>query len=763
MLENQDKNLINYLSARTGLNAVLTELLLKRGFNTEEKILEFLEPSLSKLSSPFTFEGMTEAVDIIKKHISSGKILIFGDYDCDGIGASAMLKMSLEEHGANVAVFIPTRIEDGYGLSVNSLHRAIDIHHPTLIVTVDCGIGSIEEVEIAKELGVEILVTDHHEPREILPKCVIVNPKIQVGAPELCGCGVAYMLIRAIYGDKYAEKYLDICAISTIADLVPLIDDNRIIAVEGLKRISSNSVRIGLKALLHVSGHKSNTPVTSSDIAFKIAPRLNASGRLSNAEKSLKLLVSNDERECRKLSEELENENKRRQELCSETIADARKLLLDYDLVNKRIIVLHSDSWEGGVIGIAAAKIAEEFHRPTVLFSKKDDVYKGSCRSINGINIHEVLSGSSEHIIQFGGHQMAAGLSVEPEKIESFIEKSNQFIKENYSDDLFKLEYHSDATLNLNEITLQFVNQLKRLEPFGMGNPKPLFSTVVGALPFERLKKSNHIKCKISPICEIVAFNQLEKLETLRENMSKTLYFNPDKDFFNGREFIKLNYKNMVVNEIIPSDKEILLSLAERYTLKREGNNVKRIRSSSNKLFGKLVITWSKNTYMELINQYPDYVRALHKLSSQNPYNTILLAPHGTENFDYFSEIVVYDSAPQSYIDALNNSTSSTITSIKNKVNVNICVKLPDRDTLVKIYNCIRSNYKDRDAEGVLDIYSKCIYACNYQISYETFALGYYILQELDIIYFEDNIIRFSTEKKDLAQSEILKLSEVNV
>lgn len=761
MTDNCNKNLILALSEKTRLNSVLTEILVKRGFNTEEKLIEFLEPNLSMLSEPQVLDNIDMAVDIINKHIKNGKILIFGDYDCDGIGASAMLYLALEDHGADTSVFIPTRIEDGYGLSENSLKRAIDNTKPTLIVTVDCGIGSVSEVEYAKSLGVEIIVTDHHEPRETLPNCTIVNPKVQVGAPELCGCGVAYMLIRALYGDKYAEQFLDICAISTIADLVPLIGDNRIIAQEGLKRMSGANVRPGIKALLKVSGHKYNSPVTSSDIAFKLAPRLNASGRLSNAEKSLKLLTSTNPHVCEMLSVELENENKKRQELCLDTISQARKQLLDYDLVNNRIIVLQNDNWEGGVIGIAAAKIAEEFHRPTVLFAKKEDIYKGSCRSIAGINIHEVLTGAEQAIIQFGGHQMAAGLSIMPEKLDEFIKLCNDYIKSNYSDDLFRLNYHSDACIPLSEINLQFVNQLKRLEPFGMGNPKPVFSAEVRALPFERIKKLNHVKCKIAYGSEMVAFNELENLETLRSDMSKTIYYNPDKEVFMGRESVRCTYKNMVINEILPSDRELLITVAERYSLKGKVNEDKRLKGAADNLFGKLMITWSKETYMELIAKYPDYTRSLHKLSSSNPYNTILLAPKGVDNFEYYSEIEVYDNPPFSYINALNIGFSAKVTEYNNPLRLTIRDRLPDRNSLIKTYNAIRSHYLNKSKENLIDMYYKCVQD-GYTYGYLEFVLGYNVLIELDIIYFENDVIRFSKEKKDLAQSEILKLAGSN-
>lgn len=758
MSENLSKNLILELSKKIGLNEVLTEILVKRGFCDEQKLVEFLEPKLSNLINPFELQGMQEAVDALNKHINGGKILVFGDYDCDGIGASALLYLALKEHGANVNVFIPTRVEDGYGLSESSLTRAIDNFNPTLILTVDCGIGSVDEVELAKANNVEIVVTDHHEPRDVLPNCTIVNPKIQEGAPELCGCGVAYMLVRALYGDKYAEQYLDVCAISTIADLVPLIGDNRIIASEGLKRLSNGSQRVGIKALLKVSAHKPFMPVTSSDIAFKLAPRLNASGRLSSAEKSLRLLTSNNYYECKTLAEELEAENKQRQELCASTIADARKQLLNYDLVKNRIIVLQNSEWEGGVIGIAAAKIAEEFHRPTILFANKDDILKGSCRSIAGINIHEVLTGAEESIIQFGGHQMAAGLSIKPENLEWFTSLCNQYIIDNYSDELFKQSYESDAVIPFANVNLQFVNQLKKLEPFGMGNNKPTFSAVVNGLPFERIKKLNHIKCKVSYNTEIVAFNELDNIETLRSNMSKTIFYNPDKETFMGKETVRCTFKNMVINEIIPNDTEILLTIAERYAVKADESVEKFPRTIPDNLFGRLIITWCKDTYMKLIEKYPTYVRALNTLSSSNPYNTILLAPKGIKNFSYYSEIILYDKAPHNYINALENAVSAKIVVKDNEFNLHIGNKLPTRDSLIKTYNYIRNAYNNKECEKLADMYLKCCEG-GYPYDFIEFTLGYNILVELDIISIKDGIIEFSKDKKDLSKSEILKLS----
>ena len=295
---------------RLGISERFLRLLRSRGLSDAE-IPDFLHPSLDKLSSPFDIHGMREAADRVRLAVERGeKILIFGDYDCDGIGASAMLYLAFKSHGTDIDVYIPTRLEDGYGLSVGALKRAFDKYSPTLLMTVDCGIGSVEEIAYAKSLGIDTIVTDHHQPPDKLPDTVIINPKLDDELPELCGAGVAFTLIRALFGDEAAKEYIDICAVSTIADLVPLTGDNRIIASYGLKRLRSHDKRAGFKALLHTAGHKDGAPVTASDVAFRLAPRLNASGRLSDAYKSFRILTEDDPAEVDRLTAELEEENR---------------------------------------------------------------------------------------------------------------------------------------------------------------------------------------------------------------------------------------------------------------------------------------------------------------------------------------------------------------------------------------------------------------------------------------------------------------------
>lgn len=753
MCSSTDIKSVSEVASRVGLNRVLTELLFKRGFDTPEKISDFMNPSLSNLSPITTLDGLDEACKLIEKH-KNGKVLVYGDYDCDGIGASAIMYLALNSHGIETEVFIPTRIDDGYGLSVPSLKRAIAMHNPTLLLTVDCGISSCAEVDFAKEVGLDVIVTDHHEPQDVLPDCILVNPKLSPGATEFCGCGVAFMLIRALFGDECASSYLDICAISTIADLVPLTSDNRIIASIGLKKISSGG-RDGINALLRVSGHRMGEHVSSGDIAFKIAPRLNASGRLSDAEKSFKLLTSNDMHEIRRIAEDLEKENRLRQELCLSTINDARQMLLDYDLGKYRIIVLENDKWEGGVIGIAAAKIAEEFHRPTILFSKKNDVYKGSCRSIYGVSIYDILQNAKDSLVQFGGHSMAAGLSILPNKVDEFRDIANNYIIATYGDEPFKPSYSSDIVLPVSDVNIEFADMLTKFEPFGMGNPKPVFSALCGRIDVSRIKSTPHLKAKINDETEFIAFNASEKSDVLRSEMRKTIYYTIDKESFRGKETARCTYKDLLLNEILPTETEQILRYADRYLAKPAQERQMRGVRSNDSLFGTLRITWSEETFNKLRKLYPDYFCALGTLPTQNPFNTILIAPKGYYGFEYYGNIVLYDDAPDNYAKKLENSFGATV------LRGDICGKIPlfnppTRNDLAKVFSYIKAFYNGKrfpgKAQGYIDLVKG-----GYNLGYVYYELALDILTEIGVIYFDGEILRISSEKKELGQSRILK------
>lgn len=756
MTASSEEKRIFEIANEVGLNKTLTRLLFERGFDCAKKIFDFLNPDIANLAPTNVLSGIQDACALIERH-KNGKILVYGDYDCDGIGASAITYLALTSHGYNADVFIPTRVDDGYGLSVSSLERAVSKHNPSLLITVDCGISSVAEVDFARKLGLDVIVTDHHEPQDELPNCIVINPKLDKGVTEYCGCGVAFMLVRALFGDACAFSYIDICAISTIADLVPLTADNRIIASIGLKRISSGT-RAGIDALLRVAGHRIGERVDSGDIAFKIAPRLNASGRLSDAEKSFKLLTSNDQYEIRRIADELEKENKLRQELCAATIEDARVMLVDYDLGKYRIIVLENDNWEGGVIGIAAAKIAEEFHRPTVLFSRKNDTFKGSCRSISGVSIYDILYNTKDTLIQFGGHSMAAGLSISPDMVYEFREKANNYIIATYGDTPFLPQYKCDITMSLADVDTSFADDLKKFEPFGMGNPKPVFSSECRALDAAWIKNTEHIKAKISDNTDFIAFNSADKMNVLRSEMLKTIYYTIDKECFRGKETVRCTYKNMLLNEIIPTESELILRYAERYICVHcDKRSVSGIHSTDS-LFGRLLITWCIDTFNELRKRYPSYFCALNSLPSQNPYNTILLAPEGNFGFEFYSDIVLYDDPPEHYTQEIKNNFSAKVCvgSIKGHLPE---LTPPTRNDLARAFSYIKAYFNGKRFPGRKESYVDIVKG-GYDGGYVYYELALDILTEIGVIYFDGRILRISSEKKELGQSKILKALE---
>lgn len=750
--------LIAGIAAQTGLPQILAELIVARGYDTAEKAAAFLDPKPERMSSPYTLNGMREAAELIRKHSECGKILVFGDYDCDGIGASAILSIALRDHGADAEVFIPTRTEDGYGLSEYALRRAYEKYKPTLLVTVDCGIGSIKEIEIAHELGIETVVTDHHEPMAVLPDSVIVNPKTQSGAEELCGAGVAFMLTRALYGDEYAMRFIDICAVSTIADLVPLTGDNRIIATCGLKALSSGKVRYGLQALLEIAGHKRGYPVKSGDVAFKLAPRLNASGRLSTAEKSYRLLTSSDRSEVDRLAAELDRENKERQDLCNKTINEARQMLLEYDLTHNRIIVLHNDGWEGGVVGIAAAKIAEEFSRPTVLFVTQNDVLKGSCRSIKGVNIYEVLASAKEAVIQFGGHTMAAGLSIKPDELERFTAIANAYIKATYPDEYFLPSYDFDSELAVSDLTTDFADKLELLEPFGMGNPRPVFKTEFRRMLFERIKTHAHIKSKLNSVSELIAFNELGNKEILNSPMLKEVFYTVDKEEFRGRETLRCVYRGMRVVEAVPPDAEIIARAAAAFIPKRELSRVTRTYCGYDETFGRLLIAFTPATFAALRREYPAYLTATGQLIGSNPYNTILIAPARDNFYGYYSVIEVFDTPPEAFVSDLKAEYSAEITVHNNPPSYASEAVPLNRDKLLALFSFVKAYAKDRQFNNLYDVYYT-LSVKGYSAPFAVFETGYCVLTEIGVIGLDKGcVLRVNPGKKDLAESKILKL-----
>ena len=420
-------------------------LLAIRGIDTPEKAEAFLHPRLENLYDPFLLQDMEKIVSLIREAAANGtRIMVFGDYDADGICAAAILYETLREEGADVTWRLPSRHAEGYGLNEAAVREAA--RDCGMLITVDCGIAGAEEVALAKSLGLKVIVTDHHTLPEKLPEADAVTNPLLGGypCPNLCGAGVALKICQALQGMAGVEKRLDLAAIATVADVVPLLDENRIIVAEGLKRIEG-SVRPGLRALLRVSA--TNPPLRADHLAFRIGPRLNAAGRLESADIAEQLLLTRDVEE-----------------------AEGRA---DFD--TSRVLVVSGEEWNPGLIGLTAGRLCERYHRPVVALSVSGDTATGSCRSVPGVNIFEMLKACGDLLERFGGHAQAAGLTLRTENIEAFREKLDRVVRENSDPSCFDQVKEYDLVLPFRTWTPAALTRLSALEPSGCGNPPPVF------------------------------------------------------------------------------------------------------------------------------------------------------------------------------------------------------------------------------------------------------------------------------------------------
>ena len=458
-----------------GMHPVLHRLLSARGVNSCEEAERFMHPSRDQLHDPFLMQDMDRAVAVIRDALEKKEsICVYGDYDVDGVCASAILTLYLKEQGADCDVYLPSRHTEGYGLNadaVDALSRRF-----RLLVTVDCGITAFDLVERAKSRGMRVIVTDHHKPDDRLPDCPTINPLLG-GYPFgfLCGTGVAFQLVTALAGRDKAMEYIDLAALATIADIVPLRDENRVIATLGLKKINL-SPRPGVRALIGVSGLEGKE-ISAGNVAFQMTPRMNASGRLGDAKRAYDLMVGTDRDACEALALELDEENRNRKEYENKAIDEAEAQLQDADLCESRVLMVQGDDWNPGVIGLTASRLTEKYHCPTVALCRDGDSYIGSCRSIEGVDIHEALTHAASLLERFGGHKMAAGLKVKAENLEAFKKTLNDYLVSAYTGEEWIPVTEYDAQVEGEALTEELVRQVEALAPTGCGNPAPVFRT----------------------------------------------------------------------------------------------------------------------------------------------------------------------------------------------------------------------------------------------------------------------------------------------
>jgi single-stranded-DNA-specific exonuclease len=461
----------------------ITCLLMRKGFSCADEVHAFLRPRLRSLGDPFLLPNLQRAVERVFRAIDGKeRIVLFGDYDVDGVTSLALLAEMLRAYGATPELFLPLRMEEGYGLSRESIERCRELHRPQLLIAVDCGTSSVREIAELCQSGIDVIVLDHHEPKPELPDCVaVVNPKItgENSCNFLCSVGIVFKLCHALLKTRAApdfdlKSHLDLVALGTVADIVPLQHENRILVRAGARQIAE-SKRPGLRKLMEVAAVRA--PIATEDIGFRLGPRLNAAGRLHTAEKALRLLLTEDESEAADLAQLLDTQNRERQSVEKEMfIAAEEQIVEQFDPIRHAGIVLGARDWHPGVLGIVASRIARKYHRPTIIVGfDASGVGKGSGRSIEGFSLVDALNQCSQLLDKFGGHEMAAGLTVNEKNFPAFIEKFRGVARAMLSDDHLQPCLQIDHELAFSELNLELLRWHEMLQPFGSGNPQPVF------------------------------------------------------------------------------------------------------------------------------------------------------------------------------------------------------------------------------------------------------------------------------------------------
>jgi single-stranded-DNA-specific exonuclease len=554
-----DELSVQRLADSLNISPILARLLVLRNIMTFNEARQFFRPSLDSLHDPFLMDQMEEATTrVITALTENQKICIYGDYDVDGTCATALLYLFLKELYANVEFYIPRRLEEGYGLSTTAID-AVKEMGTNLMITVDCGITAIEETEYANELGMDVIICDHHQPKEELPNAFAVLDPLKPGCnypfKYLSGAGVAFKLAQGLcerIGKRGLPlKYLDLVALAGAADIVPIIDENRILVNEGLNQINLGP-RPGIEALIELSKLKPGQ-LTSGQIVFTIAPRINAVGRLGDAERAVNLLIANNKKDALELAEVLETENYERRKIDVDTFEAAKEIVeTQFDLDDELAIVLHDENWHPGVIGIVASRLVEKYYRPSVLLTTIDGVAKGSARSINGFNIYDALQKCEDLLLHFGGHQAAAGLALELDKIDEFRTRFNEILKTSISSDDLLQEISIDSKIKFSEITPKFLRILEQFSPFGPANLRPIFlAEDVHVVNAPRVVGNNHILASFKQngsdkIFDSIGFNMGEYFETIKDNSCELdIVFSIDKIIRDNRIYPQLKLKDI--------------------------------------------------------------------------------------------------------------------------------------------------------------------------------------------------------------------------
>lgn len=722
------------------------QILMQRGIDNDQKLNSFLNPSLDDLKDPFLLFGMKDCNDRIQKAINQNeRILLYGDYDVDGISAVTILYNFLKDKVTNLNYFLPSRYVDGYGLTIDSAKKVIDKFKPDLIITVDCGISCATEVDFIKSQNIDIIITDHHEPAEVLPDTIVVDPKIPnqpYGFSGLCGAGVALKVVQSFVGKDNLQQYLPVCAIATVSDIVPLVDENRAIVKLGLSM--QNNLPQGIKKLLK---NLKITTINSQTISFKIAPRLNAGGRMGNAYTALDLFISEDNNLLSNSLKTLLEQNTQRQLLSQQIYTDCLEQIKQNKLYQNRAIILKSDKWDSGLLGIACARLVDDFCKPVFLFSEVEDELKGSVRSFGDINVHTLLSHCNEVLDTFGGHSMAAGLGLKSNKFENFkLQVFNYLNKHTTEKDYLPVKVY-DVAIKLEDINLKFAKELEMLEPFGCDNPVPQFMINYDECKVSKLANfKEHINITINNQLKLIHFNAFEYTDDYLYAEQKQSIFEVQINEFKGKEYVKglVKYSNF-----IGVDKK-LQSIANGRKLKhlyKEKEVIKDIKFIKklqikqlldqlvNGIVGTAVVIDDYQTYQEQKDILKNYHFNYYIGESQSKFaeNCVVFALDNLQSLKNYNNVIFLDGLlTRSFVDDLNCNIYAV-----NDTKYQLDLLNVERSYFGIVYNAIKSVVdKNIPFNSELDLFKNIKDICPNlkKMTYSQFVFCFLVFLELGVL-----------------------------
>lgn len=766
--EQSNNSKLDYLAQKFDFNIEIIKLLVARGLDTEEKINTFINAGVTQLNNPFLLKNMDKVVEKIKYYIDSDKqILIMGDYDTDGISASAILYKYFESIHKKVNVFLPNRFVDGYGLTCESLDKVKSLYSPDLIITVDCGITCVEEIDYCKKLGIDIIVTDHHDIPQTLPDTLIINPKLDgqlYPFKELCGAGVALKLVHALGGLEESLKYTTIASLATVADIVPLTDENRAIVKLGLAG-QKEQLPKGLKKLC--SRLKMSLPLTSSDISFKLAPKINATGRMGDASISFNLYVEKEDVEIEKNIDLLLELNDKRVNETNVIFESACEMLKDTNVSRLGMIVLFNENWESGVLGIICSKLVEKYNKPVCLLSRVDDEYKGSCRSIPAVNIFDALTSVQDLLIRFGGHNQAGGLSIEGKNLKEFRKRINEYVLNNTKEEDLVTKKYYDLDLTNANVDAKFVKDLDIFEPTGFKNEKPTFRFQIDNNSAIRMTNfPQHLRLKYKDL-NFIAFNKGEYFYNLNVNCLKEIIVELFIEKYSKKEKISGFVRNINYSRLSTATKSEIVGANYLTQLKAINNKseycnyrtlkfdeaIKRINDICKKSkFGTAILINDMDTYFASIKLLPDiHNYELFDIKNACGENVIVFSPDIKTNLKDYDNIFMLDSfLCEGYVASISTKFNKIYT-VQDRLNMSLFANLDtSRETFARIHNAIRVASINTAVPDLVSYFNQLrkLNLVDKSIKYNEFIFFVMVMEELGIMKYSDGLLSINNGVK---------------